>query len=59
MKQRLTILSHKIESTYSFESQESLQATAEKEAAETAVRNALEFYNQKSLDVVKALDQAN
>jgi hypothetical protein len=49
-------LNSKIDSTFSFESQESLQATAEKEAAETAVRNALEFYNQKSLEVVKALD---
>lgn len=59
MQQRLRDLISRIDSTSSFESQESLQASAEKEAAETAVHNALEFYNQKSLDVVKALDQAN
>lgn len=59
MQERLKDLSSRIDSTSSYESQESLQATAEKEAAETAVHDALEFYNSKSLDVVKALDQAN
>ena len=45
MQQRLRDLISRIDSTSSFESQESFQATAEKEAAETAVHNALEFYN--------------
>jgi predicted DNA-binding protein len=45
MQERLKDLSSRIDSTSSYESQESLQATAEKEAAETAVHDALEFYN--------------
>ena len=59
MKDRIDELNRQIESASSVESRESLQATAEKEAAEIAVHNALEFYNAKSLEVVKALDQAN